>query len=106
MNEAKELVEQFVRVLSPLSVYLFGSASKGTDTENSDFDFFILVDEDVHDIAAATAKAYRAIREIKRRPVDIIVEHKSRFDDRKGSASLEREVFTTGVLLYDRSSCN
>ncbi len=100
MKEIEELKEQFVNALSPARVYLFGSVAEGTDTESSDFDFYIVVDDDVRDIAETTAQAYRSIRRLKRRPVDIIVGHRSRFEARKGIPSVENEVFQKGILLY------
>ena len=39
VNEIEELKNQFVKQLSPIKIYLFGSFANGTNTENSDFDF-------------------------------------------------------------------
>ena len=46
-------------------------------------------------------QAYRSIRKIKNRPVDIVVGTESRFEDRKNIPSLENEVSKKGVLLYE-----
>lgn len=100
MNEIEEINERFIKELSPIKVYLFGSFANGTNTEDSDFDFYIVVRDDVADLAGATAQAYRAIRRIKQRPVDIIVSTESRFESRKGLPSVENEVYQKGVLLY------
>lgn len=100
VNEIEELKNQFVNQLTPISIYLFGSFATGTYTEESDLDFYIIVNDGVSDLAALTTEAYRAIRQVKRRPVDIIVGTKSRFEDRKGIPSVENEVYTKGVLLY------
>ena len=48
-----------------------------------------------------TTRAYKAIRKVKRRPVDIIVGTKTRFETRKDMMSVENEVYKKGVLLYD-----
>ena len=101
VNEIEELKNQFVEQLSPVRIYLFGSFADGTDTENSDFDFYIVVNDDVSDLAGMTASAYKAIRSTKRRPVDIIVGTSSRFDERKNMVSVENEVYEKGVLLYE-----
>ena len=100
LNELEELRNQFVAELSPLRVYLFGSFADGTSHEQSDFDFYIIVKDGTKDIAAVTSRAYRSIRRIKRRPVDIIVGTESRFNERKGLPTVENEVFQKGVLLY------
>lgn len=101
INEIEDLKNQFVKQLSPISIYLFGSFANGTNSENSDFDFYIVVDDKVTDLVEMTASAYKAIRTIKQRPVDIIVGTSSRFNERKNMMSVENEVFEKGVLLYE-----
>ena len=100
MKEIEELRDQFVSQLSPLRVYLFGSYADGTSRDESDFDFYIVVKDGASDLAGLTARAYRSIRRIKRRPVDIIVGTESRFNERKELPTVENEVFRKGVLLY------
>lgn len=58
----------------------------------------------ISDIAALTTEAYRAIRQVKKRPVDIIVGTKSRFENRRVIPSVENEVYEKGVLLYGSGS--
>lgn len=101
INEIEELKNQFVKQLSPIRIYLFGSFANGTNSENSDFDFYIVVDDKVTDLVEMTARAYKAIRTTKQRPVDIIVGTSSRFNERKNMMSVENEVFEKGVLLYE-----
>lgn len=101
MSEIEELKKQFVEQLSPVRIYLFGSFAYGTNTENSDFDFYIVMDDTVSDLAGITANAYKAVRTIKQRPVDIIVGTASQFDERKAWMSVENEVYKRGVLLYE-----
>lgn len=50
VNEIEELKEQFVNQLMPLKIYLFGSFANGTYTEDSDFDFYIIVDDKMQDL--------------------------------------------------------
>ena len=49
-----------------------------------------------------TSQAYRSIRRIKQRPVDIIVGTESRFNERKEQPTVESEVYRKGVLLMDK----
>ena len=101
VKEIEELKDQFVDQLEPLKIYLFGSFASGTYKVDSDFDFFIVVDDKIKDLKEMTSRAYRAIRRIKNRPVDIVVGTESRFESRKEIPSVENEVLKKGVLLYE-----
>lgn len=103
-EEIEELKRGFVEKLNPLRIYLFGSFAEGTYRDESDFDFYIVVSDDVGDVAGATAAAYRAVRDIKKRPIDIIVGSKSRFESRKSIPSVENEVYTKGKMIYGTGS--
>jgi predicted nucleotidyltransferase len=104
MQEIEELKKRFVEKISPEQVYLFGSYADGSYNENSDLDFYIVVKDDIMDIPKVTAEAYRAIRRVKTKPVDIVIGTRSRFDQRKTIPSVENEVFRKGVLLYGTGS--
>jgi predicted nucleotidyltransferase len=100
-QEIEELKKYFIEKLLPIRIYLFGSYASDTYTDESDLDFYIMIPDGAFDIAAETAKAYRAIRSVKKHPVDIIVGTQSRFESRKGFPSVENEVYRRGILLYD-----
>lgn len=99
-NEVEELKESFIKDLNPLKIYLFGSFATGEETSNSDFDFYIVVDDQEIDMIELTAKAYKSIRNKQKRSVDIIVNTVSRFNKRKSGATLEHEVLEKGILLF------
>lgn len=103
-QEIDEMKRYIVEYVLPVQIYLFGSYANGTYTEKSDLDFYIIVPDSVSDLPAETMKAYKAIRKIKQRPVDIVVGTKSRFEARKEIPSIENEVYREGVLLYDAGS--
>ena len=101
LSEIEELKNSFVGELVPKKIYLFGSFAEGTQTPDSDFDFYIVVDDSEKDVLGLTAKAYRSIRHKQNRPVDIIVNTEKTFSDRSSYiSSVEREVLQKGVLLY------
>ncbi len=106
MNEIEELNKHFIEELSPLRIYLFGSFVNGTNSRDSDFDFYIVVRDDVFELAGETAKAYRAIRRIKQRLVDIIVGTQSRFERRKEFPSVERSLPKRGGIIWLRRRGN
>lgn len=101
MDEIEKLKECFVKQLLPMQIYLFGSYTNNSFTSESDLDFYIVVKDDTADLPAETARAYKAIRRIKQRPVDIVLGTRSRFEARKEIPSVEKEVYRKGVLLYD-----
>lgn len=101
----REMTECFVRQVDPLKVFLFGSFADGSYSDDSDYDFYIVVDDD-RNVNEAIDSAYRSVRYVKKRPVDIIVGTSSRFE-RKGnsrhSLMVEGEVRRNGILLYDQA---
>lgn len=99
-EEIDALKNCFVKQLSPIRVYLFGSYATDSYDDESDFDFFIVVDDSHTNITGLIAEAYKSIRGIKRHPVDILVATNERFEARKHLPTIEREVFQKGVLLY------
>ena len=106
VDEIEVIKQKLVDQIKPIGVYLFGSFANGTAHADSDFDFYIIVDDNEKDLHAVATSAYKAIRGVKQRPVDILVGTKSRFDERKNQFTVENEVFHKGVLLYgsDRKS--
>ena len=92
IDEIEVIKQKLVDQIKPIGVYLFGSFANGTAHADSDFDFYV------------ATSAYKAIRGVKQRPVDILVGTKSRFDERKNQFTVENEVFHKGVLLYGSAS--
>ena len=102
VDEINALCDQFITQLSPSKIYLFGSYAEGTNHEQSDFDFYIVMKDGTENLVDLTSQAYRSIRRIKQRPVDIIVGTESRFNERKEQPTVESEVYRKGVLLMDK----
>lgn len=99
-KEIEQIKDKFISGLSPLKIYLFGSYANGTANEDSDIDFYIVVDDSVNNIIDLTTEAYRLIRSVRCRAVDIIIGTESRFESRKNRVSIENEVMNKGILLY------
>lgn len=95
------LTNCIITAVAPLKVYLFGSFAYGTNKDESDYDFYVIISDDEKNLLELTKKAYRAIRGKKYRPVDIVIVRKSTFEERKSwKLSLEHEVSNKGILLY------
>ncbi len=99
-REIELIKEKLVSQLSPMKIYLFGSFAEGTADEGSDVDIYIIVKDDTENLVDLTAEAYKSIRNVRSRAVDIIIGTESRFESRKNRAGLENEVLNKGVLLY------
>ena len=99
-KEIEKIKDIFVEKISPVKVYLFGSFANGTAQEDSDYDFSLVVKDETNDLADLTAQAYKSIRPVKSRAVDIVIGTESRFESRKNRMTLENEVSNKGVLLY------
>jgi predicted nucleotidyltransferase len=85
-------------------IYLFGSYAYGTPHENSDYDFYVVLQDNTEQPAIVMENIYWNLRLIKRQtPVDILAGHKSRFEERARFLTLEQKILKEGVTLYDRS---
>lgn len=101
-SEIEELKNCFMKELLPFRIYLFGSFAEGKENADSDYDFYIVVDDSKKNMLDLTVRAYRSIRHKRKRPVDIIVNTKSRYESRIDiPLSVEKQVANKGVLLYE-----
>ena len=98
INAIKDII---VRTANPERVYLFGSHAYGTPSENSDYDFFVLVPDSTESPGMIMDNIYRALyKKTNQKPVDILVKRMSDFEKRKHLPTVEREVHTKGVIVY------
>jgi len=101
-RDIETMADLFVKELSPVAVYLFGSHAEDIETENSDYDFYIVVKDFESDMLRLTQRAYKAIRNNQNRPVDIIINTDSTFRERvEAGRALECDVKEKGVILYE-----
>lgn len=99
-EEIKIIKERLQEIIQPHEMYLFGSFAKDTFTSESDFDFYLTVADNAGDIIGLSQKAYKSLRGIRTRPVDIIINYESVFKNRKNNDTLEKKVSEEGILLY------
>ena len=106
LENIKEITDVFVKQIAPLKIILFGSFANGSYTPESDYDFYLVVHDD-RNVKEVTKSAYKALINIKKRPVDIVVGTNSRFEQKRNapySLMVEGEVERNGILLYDQAS--
>ncbi|MBR0518561.1 nucleotidyltransferase domain-containing protein [bacterium] len=99
-KEIDELKKEFIKTLNPLKIYLFGSFANGKNNKDSDLDFYIIVKNSIEEISKITTQAYKSIRNIKKRPIDILVSTEETFEKNKILPSIEYEVANKGILIY------
>ncbi len=103
LDNIMEIARRIAEAVHPLRIYLFGSFADGTWGDDSDYDFYIVV-EDGKDTREESMNVRRGIWGVSIRPVDIIFGPKSRFDKygpRENTFYIESEVFRKGIVLYD-----
>ena len=99
-DEITAIVERLVEAVSPEKIYLFGSYARGDYNAESDYDFYVIVQNDRTDILGITQKAYIGLLNMERKPVDIIVNTSERFEEKSNFQSIENTIKQEGILLY------
>ena len=84
-------------------IYLFGSHAKGTQTKDSDYDFYLLIpDNGIKPIDAMREARFSLIPLKRKIPIDILADYISRFEQRSKFNTIERKIANEGVILYER----
>jgi len=98
LDEISQIIAKTVPVES---IYLFGSYAYGTPNKDSDLDLYVVFKDELpmRELDAITAIS-RAIRPVKKMPMDILGLKQNRFHDRKLYATLERKIAREGIKLY------
>ncbi|MBR6297428.1 MAG: nucleotidyltransferase domain-containing protein [Treponema sp.] len=100
--EIRSIAERLGQSVNPQKIYLFGSFARGDERDDSDYDFYLVMPDTVTDRLAVSQNAYRSLRGLKRRSVDIVVGSVSGFDERKGRKTLENIIAREGIVLYEK----
>jgi predicted nucleotidyltransferase len=102
-SEIRAIKEVILKTVDCERIYLFGSYAYGTPGNESDYDFYVVLQDGEEQPAVAMENIFWNLRLIKRKtPVDILAEHKIRFEERVQMLTLEQKIFNEGVVLYDR----
>jgi len=83
-------------------IYLFGSHAYGNPNKDSDYDFFVVLDDDTEKPILVLEKIYEYMCDTKYVPVDVLANYKSRFEWRSTQPTIERTIANKGVVLYER----
>ena len=101
---AKKCATSFAKVLNPKKIYLFGSRARGDYNKNSDYDFYVIMDDSKKLDGMESVKAKMALFDIGyKHPVDVIVNTESAFFENSNNiAFVDYHVKREGVILYEK----
>jgi uncharacterized protein len=99
-SKIQEAVERLANTYQPLSIYLFGSYAWGKPHEESDLDFLVVVNDDVHLNLALHIKGKQALKNMDI-STDIVLNHKLFFTERaEHPSTLQHKIKQEGKLVY------
>ena len=100
-SELDTLKEIILRTVPVEQIWLFGSYAYGTPIKDSDLDLYVVLKDDVgtreFDVEV---EILRAIGRIKTKPVDIIVNKKSKYLWLATGPTMERKIAREGIKIY------
>ena len=100
-SQIDEAVKRLVKTYNPLAIYLFGSYAWGTPTEESDVDFFVIVDETEIPYHKRPRTGEKSLWKIGF-STDLIVVTKEEFERKIAEkTSLYHKIKNEGALEYE-----
>jgi predicted nucleotidyltransferase len=86
-------------------IFLFGSYAYGKPTNDSDYDFYIVLKDDSKNPLLVMEDVNWSIAQNRntKKSIDVLALWKSRFEERSQFLTLERKVANEGILLYDQN---
>ena len=91
-----KLIADYFKTQPVLKAYLFGSFSRGEETESSDIDILIVLDESQH-IGLKFFGMYEDLKDLLGRKVDLVTE-RSLAPFARGSVNRDK------ILIYERAA--
>jgi predicted nucleotidyltransferase len=100
-SELDTLKEIIIKTVPVEEIYLFGSHADGTPHKDSDLDLYVVLKDDVEIRELdAVVKIFHAIGPAKTKPVDIIVNKKSKYLWLILGPTMERKIAREGIKIY------
>ncbi|PIU29024.1 MAG: nucleotidyltransferase domain-containing protein [Candidatus Hydromicrobium americanum] len=100
-DELNTLKDIIIKTIPVGRIFLFGSYADGKPNIDSDLDIYVVMSDNAKIKEIDAMKLIRkAIRDKKTMPVDIVVIKENKFNKRKSSITIERQIEQDGILLY------
>ena len=102
-EEILKIKDAIISAVDVEKLYLFGSYAYGTPTEDSDYDFYMIIPDGGMRPIDAMTEAGMALWGTKVKGCDILAGTPETFERRSQKVwTIEGEVASKGVLLYER----
>ena len=99
-SKIQEAVKRLADTYQPLKIYLFGSYAWGEPRVESDLDFLIVLNDDIHLNLALHIKGKQALKNMDI-STDIVLNHQFFFTERaEHPSTLQHKIKTEGKLVY------
>jgi predicted nucleotidyltransferase len=100
-SELDTLAEIISATVPVEQIYLFGSYAYGAPHQDSDLDLYVVLKDsaEIRELDAVV-KIFHAIGKVKRKPVDIIANKKSRYLKLASGPTMERKIAREGIKIY------
>ena len=100
-DELNNLKDIIIKTIPVGKIFLFGSYAGGKPNIDSDLDIYVVMSDNAKIKEIDAMRLIRkAIRDKKTMPVDIVVSKENKFNQRKSSITIERQIEQDGILLY------
>jgi predicted nucleotidyltransferase len=84
-------------------IILFGSHAYGTPRENSDYDFYVVLNDNAQNPFTVMGEIYWALAQSPMKiSVDLLANYKNKFEKRSKMPTIEKTIADKGVILYER----
>jgi predicted nucleotidyltransferase len=101
-DEILKIKDAIVATVDVEKLYLFGSYAYGTPTEDSDYDFYMVIPNGGMRPIDAAIEARSVLWGMEVGAVDILAGTIDGFERRCTAPTLERKIAREGVVLYER----
>lgn len=100
-DELNILTDIIVHTVPVEQIFLFGSYASGIPHTDSDLDIFVVIPDNANVREIDAMRLIRkAIRNKKTMPVDVVVSRENKFNQRKSTSTIERQIEQEGIILY------
>ena len=99
-SKIQEAVKRLAETYQPITIYLFGSYAWGKPHEDSDLDFLVVLNDDIHLNLALHIKGKQALKNMDI-STDIVLNHNLFFKERaEHPSTLQHKIIKEGKLVY------